>query len=380
MIRFTWRQFRTQALVVFGDLAVVAIVLAITGPHLVHLYNTTVATCGAHGDCSAADSAFLKNDRNLQIALEALVVVVPGIIGIFWGAPLVAGELETGTFRLAWTQGVTRTRWLAVKLGAVGLASTAVAGLLSLMVTWWSSPVDRVNMSNFVSFDYRDIVPIGYAALAFALGATAGVLLRRTLPAMATTLVTFVLARVALTHWVRPHLITPVHLDLALNPASTGYGSYSTLFSSSGGNTLQPSTPTIPNAWITATQIEDKAGRGLTTQYLRSACPKLGGNGGPGGGGRGGAGGSHQTSRVSAGAQQVLQDCVAKVGKTFHGGGGVSARQPVLGFPMVRAGDLPRCCPPSGRFLPLVGPPPPLLRRSAEPKRHPPTSNTSKVG
>ena len=72
---------------------------------------------------------------------------MPGIIGIFWGAPLVARELEAGTFRLAWTQSVTRTRWLAVKLGVVGLASMAVAGLLSLMVTWWASPLDRANMN-----------------------------------------------------------------------------------------------------------------------------------------------------------------------------------------------------------------------------------------
>ena len=61
---------------------------------------------------------------------------------MFWGAPLVARELETGTFRLAWTQSVTRTRWLAVKLALVGLASMAVAGLLSLILTWWSSPID----------------------------------------------------------------------------------------------------------------------------------------------------------------------------------------------------------------------------------------------
>ena len=95
MIRFAWLQFRTQAAVVFGGLVVVAIILAVTGPHLVHLYDTTVATCATHGDCSTAASSFLQNDRTLQILLDAVVVVVPGIIGVFWGAPLVARELET---------------------------------------------------------------------------------------------------------------------------------------------------------------------------------------------------------------------------------------------------------------------------------------------
>ena len=87
------------------------------------------------------------------------MLVVPALIGMFWGAPLIARELETGTYRLAWTQGVTRKRWLAVKLGLVGLASMAVAGLLSLMVTWWSSPLDRVNADPFTLFDQRGIVP-----------------------------------------------------------------------------------------------------------------------------------------------------------------------------------------------------------------------------
>ena len=75
--------------------------------------------------------------------LSLVSLLVPALIGIFWGAPLVARELEAGTFRLAWTQSVTRTRWLAVKIALVGLASVLAAGLLSLLVTWWSSPLDR---------------------------------------------------------------------------------------------------------------------------------------------------------------------------------------------------------------------------------------------
>ena len=98
-------------------------VLAITGPHLVHLYDANLSTCAAHDDCSTATSSFLQNDHALQVGLNVLAVVLPGIIGILWGAPLVAQELETGTYRLAWTQSVTRTRWLAVKLGVLGLVS-----------------------------------------------------------------------------------------------------------------------------------------------------------------------------------------------------------------------------------------------------------------
>lgn len=229
MIRLTWRQFRTQALVAACALVIVAIVVLVTGLNLAHLYDTTVATCKVSNDCSTATSAFLDTDSQLQTALGVLVIVIPGLIGIFWGAPLIAGEFEGGTYRLAWTQSVTRTHWLAIKLGVVGLASVVVAGLLSLMVTWWSSPIDRVTMSPFAGFDQRDIVPIGYAAFAFALGATAGLVIRRTLPAMAVSLIGFVAIRLAVYEWVRPNLITPDYLTvpnaaIAGGPDAPGQG------------------------------------------------------------------------------------------------------------------------------------------------------------
>ncbi len=163
MIRFAWLQSRTQTAFAVGALVVLAVALAISGPHLVHLYNTTVASCAANNDCPAATAAFLTHDDTLRTWLGVLAVVVPGIIGIFWGAPLVTRELEAGTFRLAWTQSVTRTRWLATKLGVVGLAAMSVAGVLSLMLTWWASPLDRAHLNPFGTFDERHVAPIGYA-------------------------------------------------------------------------------------------------------------------------------------------------------------------------------------------------------------------------
>jgi len=43
------------------------------------------------------------------VFLDFLVLAVPLLIGMFWGAPLISREFEAGTFRLAWTQGVTRS-------------------------------------------------------------------------------------------------------------------------------------------------------------------------------------------------------------------------------------------------------------------------------
>jgi hypothetical protein len=146
--------------------------------------------------------------------LNALVIFAPALIGLFWGVPLVAREFETGTFRLAWTEGATRRSWMATKLAGVGLASMLLAGVLSFFVTWWSSSYDRVNLNRLSPgvFAARDIVPIGYAALAFTLGVTAGLLIRRTIPAMLVTLGAFFGARLGMTYWVRPHLAAPFAL------------------------------------------------------------------------------------------------------------------------------------------------------------------------
>lgn len=314
MIRFAWLQSRTQTAVVTGALAIIAVILAVTGPHLVHLYNTSVATCAAHGDCPTVTIAFLRNDSTLRTWLGVLAIALPGVIGIFWGAPLVARELEAGTFRLAWTQSVTRTSWLAAKLGVIGLASLAVAGLLSLMVTWWASPLDRVHMNPFGTFDQRDIVPVGYAAFAFALGVTAGVLIRRNLPAMAATLVAFAGARLAMTYWIRPHLIAPVQQDFTISAASVvGYGSDSF----GAASALQLAPPNIPGAWIYSTQLVDKTGQAITTAFVKSACPAVVGGPPAGGAADGiGTGGSHQPA--PAAAQNALHDCATKVAAKFH--------------------------------------------------------------
>jgi hypothetical protein len=224
MIRFAWLQARTQTAIAVAALATAAVIAAVTGPRLLHLYDANVATCQASA-CASATTTFLASFRLLQIGLPNVLLVAPALVGAFWGAPLVAREFETGTFRLALTQSVTRQRWLAVKLGVVGLASVVVTGLLSLVVTWWFSPLDRVQVNPLTpaQFGERGIVPAGYAAFAFALGVTAGLLIRRTIPAMAVTLAVFTGVRMAISLWVRPVLFTPLRV-LAPVVLDTGTG------------------------------------------------------------------------------------------------------------------------------------------------------------
>jgi hypothetical protein len=133
----------------------------------------------------------------------------------------VARELETGTHRLVWNQSVTRRRWLAAKLLVVGGASAVVAGGFSAALTWAAGPVDRVAagavtdplaMGRFSTllFGTRNIAPVGYAVFALVLGASVGMMVRRTVPAMALTLLLFTVVQVAAPNLVRPHLSAPV--------------------------------------------------------------------------------------------------------------------------------------------------------------------------
>jgi hypothetical protein len=198
MIWLAWRQFRVSAVLAVATLAVVAILLAST---------------------HTGGSGYLSHDHLLKF-LSTFLIGVPALIGAFWGAPLIAGELESGTYRLAWTQSVTRTRWLAVKVGLIGLTGAAASGLLSLMLGAWSSTALNQDRFGTAMFGQRGIAPIGYAAFGFALGVTAGLLIRRTLPAMATTLVAFVVARLTIQTLVRPHFAAPVKLTEALSAAN----------------------------------------------------------------------------------------------------------------------------------------------------------------
>ena len=266
MTWLTWRQLRAQAWVAMAALAALAVTLAVTGPHLATLYRTT-----RRGDFLNLTQA--GSYHVLSLIGAFVVLAVPGLIGLFWGAPLVSRELEAGTLRLAWNQSITRTRWLAIKLGIIGLAAMAAAGLFSLMVTWWSSPIDHANESLLgpAVFGERGIVPIGYAAFAFALGVTAGLLIRRTVPAMATTVAAFVAARVAVTLWVRPHLLAPVRVLSVITQ-----GNLNTYTQHANGPLGGPITVAVgvnsPGAWIVSEQTINGGGHVVASIPQVAAC------------------------------------------------------------------------------------------------------------
>ncbi|HEV3173394.1 MAG TPA: ABC transporter permease subunit [Actinocrinis sp.] len=277
MIWLTWRQFRTQTFAVVAILAAAAVYLLITGTQLRHSYTTDLASCQPQNSCLGLLNALQDQYSGPQFLAEFFVMAAPALIGIFWGAPLIAGELERGTHHMVWNQSVTRTRWLAVKLAALALVSVVTAGLLSLLITWWASPLDTIagNRWGTRAFNARDIAPLGYAVFAFALGVTLGLLLRRTVPAMAATLAVFIAVQVLMTAAVRPNLLPATTTTVPINQTTMSQAErFDRSEAVTGPVTID--LPAPPGAWaLSQTPALNSAGQPIQTSEILNCWSQM---------------------------------------------------------------------------------------------------------
>ena len=287
MIWLTWRQSRLRGASAAVVLAAFAVLLAVTGPHLASLYaGSSIGSCRGNDCVGAADDFLQQLYRTgtywlLYLLGTVIILVAPAIVGIFWGAPLIASEFEAGTHYLVWNQSITRTRWLAVKLTLTGLAAMAVTEALSLMQAWWATPISRavargavasplaMNQFSPLVFATHGITPLGYAAFACALGVTAGVLVRRAVPAMALTLAVFALVQVAMPLWVRPQMFPP-------DRTVTTLSSFSSVDVPINGGTLTVIPDGLgsqPEAWVLSSGAVNTAGQPVSA--VPAACMEV---------------------------------------------------------------------------------------------------------
>jgi ABC-2 family transporter protein len=306
MTWLTVRQFRASAIAAVVGLVVAAFLLALTPQ------GTELTRCVGQVGCPVTSDKFLglAHDHVLKY-LSTGLVALPGLLGAFWGAPLLARELESGTYRLAWTQSVTRARWFTNKVVVTCLASAAVCGLASLMLGAWSSAAINRDRLQPAMFAERGIVPIGYAVFALALGITFGVLIRRTVPAMAVTLLGFLGARMAMQFWLRAHLIPVKHAAIAIG---SGLGINFT----QSGLSLFPPPVDIPGAWTISTKLVDNAGHAPTKAFVQSACGNVGPPPTP-------TPGTSHITKAPASVDGKLHRCFSTVASRFHE---VAAYQP----------------------------------------------------
>jgi len=260
----TWRQHRIALAGVAALLGGLAVWLWLEGV-AAHRAYTTAVDChpASSGACGALVGYFLNYVSTGQL-IATVLQAVPALIGAFAGAPVLAREMETGTFRYSWTQGFGRWRWTLAKLVPLGIAVAAAAGVFSLLFSWYYQPffTQTLAFNNQVPldagvFDLRGVAFAAWTLAAFAIGALAGMLIRRVVPAIAATLAACTGLAVAAGLYLREHYMTPLLVKNADAPR---------------------------NAWIIS-QWWTKGGKPVSqsalSQFLQQGAPQLaGGKGG----------------------------------------------------------------------------------------------------
>jgi ABC-2 family transporter protein len=210
----TWRQHRAMLAGVAVLLGGLSLYLLITGLKIRDAY-AAVAACRPAGSagCQQLSQLFDTSYYSAAQTFAGLLQVVPVLIGVFAGAPLLARELETGTFRFAWTQGCGRTRWAVAKLVPLAAALTAAAAAFSLLFSWYYHPFFAEGNDGVLApqlFDLRGADFAVWTLAAFAIGVFAGVVIRRTVPAMAAALAAWTALDLATVLFLRKHYAPPV--------------------------------------------------------------------------------------------------------------------------------------------------------------------------
>jgi hypothetical protein len=217
MAGVAWRQHRVALIGVAVPLAALAVYLWIAGLSLNHAYNAAAGCQPASSvTCQGLDSILDGMDNFLSNGF--ILQVLPVLIGAFVGAPVLARELETGTFRYTWTQGFGRRRWAVGKLVLLAVVLTAAAGAFGALLTWYYQPfggnqslgLPRTTPLTPALFDLRGIGFPAWTLAAFAIAALAGMLIRRVVPAIVATLVVYTGLAFAAAGFLRPHYLTPL--------------------------------------------------------------------------------------------------------------------------------------------------------------------------
>jgi len=261
----TWRQHRPTLISVPAVLGAVAVFLWIAGLKIHHDYAVLTA-CHPFSStaCQTLNSAFTSTDWTMANTLNIFMNLAPALIGAFAGAPVLARELETGTYRYAWTQGFGRERWTIAKLALLAVAVTAAAGAFSQVFVWFFQPFlaqEDLTVFSATVFATHGIAFAAWTLVAFAIGTLAGMLIRRIVPAMAATLAAY--TGLALATW----LFLREHYPLALvtsNPNIGGIDSFN-----------------VNNPWVLSTWYTGPGGKPASQSTLNQIFALFPNNGAP---------------------------------------------------------------------------------------------------
>jgi len=255
---FVWRQHRKQFLVFGVLLALFAAFIIPTSISYWHTYQHALTTC-AHNpntpSCSSLQDTLFASSADGLIRIAAVLGTfgLPILLGLFMGAPLIAREYEAGTDQLAWTQSVSRRKWLTTKLlWTLGFA-LIYGVILTLLATWWARTLNSLNHTRFIQghFETQGLMPIAYSLFFTAVGFMTGAWFHKTLVGFAVTFGVFVLCMTSFAQWIRPHYMTPVTVTTTMGPGQ-----------------ISRKVPT--GAWVLKSDIVDGSGTALNRFRLET--------------------------------------------------------------------------------------------------------------
>jgi len=213
VIWLSLRTQRTETLIAAALVALVAAALTPSGLHMLSVYHHDgLAGCAGSasaGGCDDLVHSFTNQFESLRNALGWLTLA-PGLIGVLLAAPTIL-ELEHETHRLAWTQSITRRRWVTSKLATAAATAAVAAVALIVFLTWWHGPLDRLQgRLDAGSFDSEGTVAVGYTLFALGLGLAIGAVWRRVTPALVVAFAAYVALRVFVDTWLRQRFAAPL--------------------------------------------------------------------------------------------------------------------------------------------------------------------------
>jgi hypothetical protein len=216
MIWVSWRQHRSQAVACLALLAALAVYAILLGTSMRTAFGQDgLVSCLAHSQgtgCRGAIDTFTNRfGSEVNVAFWSVLLILPGLIGVLVGGPLIARELEYGTWRLAWSQTVSRARWLTVKLGLVTGGLVVLGAAMTALIMWYRAPMDRLT-GRFLPniYDFEGLVLTAYILSAFGFAVLAGLLLRRSIPAMVAAFIPWLVIRLVVEFVLRPHFQAPL--------------------------------------------------------------------------------------------------------------------------------------------------------------------------
>jgi hypothetical protein len=224
----TWRLQRTELALLGVVLIVLATLLLLTYSDVVAEYEASASPECVTGEGFMLSQCFADTSNLYKVVTGLLPFFnfLPLLAAILVALPIVS-ELESGSYRLAWTQSITRGRWARFKYGGTIMAALLFAGVFAASFHWWSAPMNRLNgRLNGDEYDFLGLLPVAHTLFAVGLMLAIGTVTRKPVLSIALATVAYIAIRVPFMVALRERLVSPIEeatRPFTSGPWSTGY-------------------------------------------------------------------------------------------------------------------------------------------------------------